>query len=148
MKNLIGMVDFVLLGWNDIAILRNYANFLKQPLELWMFIPCKLVDGVWVVLEDPNVNNYHYNSVYSQMYCDDKKEYQQAKERCLFEGFESMTINENDIVVHKDSFQIIFFETGEIRFCQRLNVKEISTIEDLVKYNLELTSTVQKQIEL
>ena len=90
MKNLIGMVDFVLNqgetssfdtdqgDWyfkeqSKLDKIRSYANFLKQPLELWMFVPCKLVDGVWVVLEEkkPFQDNYF--------------EYQQAKDICVFE---------------------------------------------------------------
>lgn len=132
MKNLIGMVDFVLNqgetstfdadqgDWyfkeqSKLDKIRSYANFLKQPLELWMFVPCKLVDGVWVVLEEkkPFQDNYF--------------EFQQAKERCLFEGFGVRNGN--------------WLSNGNIdideEFCQGLS------IESLVKYNLELTQKAQ-----
>ena len=59
MKNLISMTDFVISQWSmDLTKkqrerIANYANFLKQKLEIWQVVPCKLVDGVWVVLEEP-----------------------------------------------------------------------------------------------
>jgi len=51
MKNLISMTDFVLeqerefdrarVGFNEFTNnVCNYAKFLKQPLELWMFVHC------------------------------------------------------------------------------------------------------------
>jgi hypothetical protein len=85
MENLISMTDFVLeqssflnkaeyrnfsLGMLDFAInTTKYANFLKQPLELWMFVPCV----------DNEVFNYSKHG--------NKEQYNKAKERCLFEGF-------------------------------------------------------------
>lgn len=132
MKNLIGMVDFVLNqgetstfdtdqgDWyfkeqSKLDKIRSYANFLKQPLALWMFVPCKLVDGVWVVLEEkkPFQDNYF--------------EFQQAKERCLFEGFgvrKGNWLSNGNIDIDEE-------------FCQGLS------IESLVKYNLELTQKAQ-----
>lgn len=122
MKNLIGMVDFVL--WQLTVkqsssefkeVIRKFAAFLSLKLELWMFIPCKLVDGVWVVLEEkkPFQDNYF--------------EFQQAEERCLFKGFGVRNGN--------------WLSNGNIdideEFCQGLS------IESLVKYNLELTPTAQ-----
>ena len=132
MKNLIGMVDFVLNqgetstldtdqgDWyfkeqSKLDKIRSYANFLKQPLELWMFVPCKLVDGVWVVLEEkkPFQDNYF--------------EFQEAKKRCLFEGFE----------VRKGNWLLNGNIDIDEEFCQGLS------IESLVKYNLELTPTAK-----
>ena len=69
---LIAMTDFVLEQKDNYFNQRffkieNYAKFLKQPLELWMFFPCDLIKGKIVAL---NEGDEHY---------------QQAKERCLFE---------------------------------------------------------------
>jgi len=76
---LISMCDFVLYQDNskndfvDFKIkILNYANFLKQPLELWMFVPCD--DGN--VLEEP-IETIGGVEMYT-------KQYQQAKDRCLF----------------------------------------------------------------
>jgi hypothetical protein len=100
MTNLIGMTDFVLKQFDRlyaakfrqeeyVARTKKYANFLKQPLKLWMFLPCD---------ESENVLN---KSTMSKNTCEDDCnhkgcvaemneciKYQQAKERCLFEGFE------------------------------------------------------------
>jgi len=100
---------------------RLRVDFGKQPLEPWQFVPCKLVDGVWAVLEEkkPFQDNYH--------------EFVEAKERCLFEGFKSY---KKEFVFLPGIIEI----DGE--FCDG------KTIEDLVKYNLQLTQTAQKQIGL
>lgn len=89
MKNLIGMTDFVLEQKQSTSFIervfvtnellsiekiRKYANFLKQPLELGMFVPC---DEDGNVLEEPICQEY---ALYN-------KKYQKSKERCLFEGF-------------------------------------------------------------
>jgi len=60
---------------------RKRVGFGKQPLELWMFVPCKLVEDVWVVLEEPllSVDFWEKGDVSKEL-----QEYQQAKEKCLF----------------------------------------------------------------
>ena len=68
----------------------NYAKFLKQPLKLEMLVPCD---------EDENVLGEP--EIYSQWVCENFndeleneerinqcKDYHQAKEKILFEGFE------------------------------------------------------------
>lgn len=128
MKNLIGMTDFVMQESSNRDIVSfaqkvyDYANFMSQKLELWMFVPCKLVDGVWVALEEkkPFQDNYF--------------EFQEAKKRCLFEDFEM----DNSFVTHK-SHNSFFYP---------ISCLHEQTIEDLIKYNLELTKTAQKQIGL
>lgn len=130
MKNLISMVDFVLEQSKRIAIeitfmeyseiIINYANFLKQPLELWMFVPCKLVDGVWVVLEERLIENYETDFGLMNDFENYNKKYYQAKERCLFvwqKGFDYKVICE----MFKD-------------------------LEDIILFEFELTETAQKQI--
>jgi len=82
-NRLMPMVDFVIKtnsqehSLNNLMQIRSYANFLKQPLELWMFVPCDLIQGKIVVLNEGD------------------KHCQQAKERCLFEiySFEGETEN-------------------------------------------------------
>jgi len=108
---LISMTDFV-LKQNKILnkyinydkgclfeIIIYYANFLKQALELWMFVPC---DEDGNVLEEP----VHYEtwlklheSEGSTIGFDEHLKYQQAKERCLFAGFriENYTLTNDEI---------------------------------------------------
>ena len=118
----------------------NYAQFLKQPLELWMFVPC---DEDGNVLEHPK--NYHKNIVIDELKRIDNynnliKEYEQAKERCLFEGFEwkvdeSFAEEVNGI-----------FDKKTNRFICALDIG--MTIEDLVCIKSELTPTAIKQLEI
>lgn len=88
MKHLISMTDFVLeqieinsFDEDKMSKIWKYAKFLKQPLELWMFVPCKLVDGAWRALERLNGGMREQDERRH-------KEYQQAKERCLFDWVE------------------------------------------------------------
>jgi len=152
MKNLISMTDFVLeqerefdrarAGFNEFTNnVCNYAKFLKQPLELWMFVPCKLVDGVWVVLAHPNFIKGKRNALFFNNKMD---EYQQAKERCLFEGFEFNFKTSHIICFSNKVHNIRFYKNGWLT----IDAKDIETIEDLIKYNLQLTQTAQKQIGL
>jgi hypothetical protein len=100
---LISMVDFVVLqnqpkkerisdeGFGVYAMdfyhsVSKYAEFLKQPLELGMFIPC--VDGT--PIEEPEqfrgyVSSTHKNPL-RPWQIKECEIYQQAKERVLFEG--------------------------------------------------------------
>jgi len=139
---LISMTDFVLeqakengIDSHETALNSyNYANFLKQPLELWMFVPCD-EDGN-VLAEPPK--NVDINNVDWQI------EYQQAKERCLFEGVELDFKTSHIICLSNKVHNIRFYKNGWMT----IDAKDIDTIEDLIKYNLQLTQTSQKQIEL
>ena len=116
MKKLISMVDFCLEqrkthtgDFEDYCdLICRYSKFLKQPLALWMFVPCDLSGNV---LEEkkPFQDKYY--------------EYQEARERCLFKGFEM-----------------------DNSFFYPISCLHEQTIEGLVKYNLELTTTAQKEI--
>jgi hypothetical protein len=97
MKKLISMTDFVLEQDKDFKPTRtykelviNYANFLKKPLNLGMFVPC---DEKGNFLEEPIKFDlwlkYGDFTQYGNYLTNKCKPYQQAKERVLFEGFES-----------------------------------------------------------
>ncbi len=172
MKHLTNMVDFVLEQSeqleNDIHDAQNkkeymsvmakhqekifkYANFLKQKLELWMFIPCKLVDGEWIVLECPK--NYkqweakRLNTPYD-MDLSKYENYQQAKELCLFEGFEVKEDEKHKSVAY--GILNVFWFTSKQPFQDRewRLSHGINTIEDLMPYTLTLTETAIKNLEL
>jgi len=121
MKKIISMTDFVINAKRYDKI-ENYANFLKQPLAVWQFVPC---DENGNILEEP----VHYETWLklhefegSTIGFDEYSKYQQAKERCLFEGFSE-----------KDA---------------RFSLFANETIEDLIEYNLQLTKTAEKLIGL
>lgn len=113
MKKLISMVDFCLEqrkthtgDFEDYSdLICRYAKFLKQPLALWMFVPCD-EDGVFLEEKKPFQDNYY--------------KFQEARERCLFEGFSE-----------KDAKFVLFAN---------------ETVEDLIEFNLKTTATAQKQI--
>lgn len=101
MKKLISMTDFVLERFNYLPELPkeqhmtkaymsclNYAQFLKHPLTLGMFVP---TDEDGNVLEEPIKQDYEVESdgfsfsYDSETYDYDLEQYQQAKERVLFD---------------------------------------------------------------
>jgi hypothetical protein len=151
MKNLISMTDFVLsenYGSYDLLYFLHvkYAIFLKQPLTLGMFVPCDLEGNV---LEEP-VNHETWlslhNSKGSTIGFDKHLEYQEAKERCLFEGFqvEEHEMNTYSVRCENNILNPMWCFIDNIWVC----AKGISTIEDLIKYSLELTPTALKQLGL
>lgn len=130
MAELISMVEFVLTDKYTATDHKNYATFLKQPLEIWMFIPCKLVDGNWVVLEEPIFEELLPMNEMDEIY----EEYQQAKSLCLFEGFEFVEDNQNTWV---------FKFKNETWFIQK-----DENVEFLTDMEITLTPAAEKQIGL
>jgi hypothetical protein len=151
MEKLILMTDFlleqvkILIHGKDPANIKKYdyvlrttayARFLKQPLELWMFVPC---DDDGTVLEEKNFNKVSWEL---------NDYYQQAKERCLFDGFEIIKQNfsgkDYRLVRNKDTY-VFFYDKIKNKWEQ---VNDYKTIESLVFYNLTITATALKQIGL
>jgi len=132
MEKLIGMTDFVLEQWypenlekeefEDVYYkIHKYANFLKQPLELWMLVPC-----------DKYGNPYKYDDNTGHNAYD--REYREAKERCLFANLSADKVND------------YYFIERDKKYVFALGLDNLRIVEDLVKYNLQLTPTAQKQI--
>jgi hypothetical protein len=132
----------------------NFDRFLKQVLEIWMFVPCKFVDGVWVVLEEPNREDYmhknklgdeSWNSEYDLCkYKERTQEYKEAKERVLFGGFEIHNFNGRVSFCNE---QKEFFLTYLIDHNEFIG-HSWRTAESVSHYNLTLTATAKKQIGL
>ena len=134
---LISMTDYVLnkhtstrlvKGYDNkfISEVVKYANFLKTPLNLGMFVP---VDEDGYVFEEPENYNLFYNGTIPCTHAEQYNilgclEYQEAEKRVLFEGFE-------------------YTEGGVHSEYEIIRTKDLKgkTIEDLVnmKYNLTLT---------
>ena len=110
---------------------NNFDNFLEQPLKLEMFVPC---DNDEEILKPQYIvgKEVIYNELVEEFIMDKVKEYNDAKEKVLFEGFE------------------IF--KGTIYMCSvpMLKVKDLyqTTIEDLIHYEPILTENAVKQIGL
>ena len=115
----------------------TYANFLKTPLELGMFVPC---DEDGNVLKEPKGFHDYMEGVrmglsFKGSYNETKEQYQQAKERVIFEGAEMDSLN---IIMHGDKFVTTKF---------RIEVAE-ETIEDMINHNLTLTPAKAKELNL
>ena len=150
MEHLIPMTDFVLkqnytttldMSQRDfydkeLSIfekIRRYANFLKKPLKLGYFIPCDEND---VPLEEPifhEPNNESEIGNYQLL----RDEFEEAKQRVLFEGFEYDYIGGvNFLTLNGD---IYAFKDFKIKF------KNL-TVEFLIDKNIKLTETAKKEI--
>lgn len=132
---LISMTDFVLEQKKTICKIDskdtdyyfnnivNYANFLKQPLKLEMFVP---TDKYGNVLEEKLVENYENDFGLYSDFRRYNKEYNEAKKKVLFE-------TNYELHVIKDI------------------LTSAKIIEDLVtcsKLNITLTPNVIKQLGL
>lgn len=110
--------------------LHNYANFLKKPLTLEMFVPC---DEDGNVLEEPNrISNMNWDAKKLEDWSLNCHEYQQAKERVLFDGFKL-----------KDGFIIMpdkqFLDTSKLKN---------KIVENLINEHYTLTESAIKKLGL
>ena len=84
---LISMTFFVLQ--RDITDIKQrdsivkYANFLKLPLKLEMFVPC---DEDGNVLEEPKIEAEYVDERTTQIFAQYQYDLDKAKEKVLFEG--------------------------------------------------------------
>lgn len=124
---------------NDLNRIYKNAEFLKQPVELWMFVPCKLVDSKWIPMEEPKkqyIYSWNPNASPNPL-TEEYKEYRQAKERVLFEGW---TYFEDNVVEFKTERGYIY-----------LDIEELYTLEDLTENEEDtrvLTPIALKQLGL
>lgn len=129
-------------NWRDFLekyarITKSYADFLKQPLQLGFFVPC---DENGSVLRVPNEKLYQEFRLLYPLLSDwksYKEEYQKAKEKVLFEGFE---------YIETENYFFVFNEEKLVRL-QRSNFKT-ETVEFISGQEVELTPTAIKQIGL
>jgi len=137
----------------------KHANFLRQKLEIWMFVPCKLVNDEWVFLEEPasykeyldlKSKNMKFGSFFAQTSCD---EYQEAKDRVLFEGF--TIIRERGLSGEKYPNSGVFISlavndnyTYSGWYFKGIidSEDEENTIEHLANKGFTLTQTAKKQL--
>lgn len=152
---LISMTDFVLEQDSRQGISKmlskilSYAEFLKQPLTLGMFVP---VDDYGVVLEEPNEKEQE-GTPFEKPFTPSKEylTYQKAKGKVLFEGFECMHLGFSTIVIQREEnvddrfISIDFYRTHKVFEIKGIEHK---TIDDLINYDLKLTESAIKQIGL
>lgn len=108
----------------------NYANFITQPLEKWMFVP---VGGDGSFLEEPKLEDYDQFEYVELMHA-----YNKAKERVLFEGF---FINEDSLGMYVEG------PSGAFVYLHSMSADR--KIEYLItpSFNITLTETAFKQIK-
>jgi len=150
MKNLIPLAKYVLaqnkleenLGLGHYAILKkieNYTEFITKPLELGMFVPCHL-DGT-IIEEitqfDPDITSQYYAAQIWQ-----NSLFEEAKERVLFDGFYEFNPTQTNPDVKSvrniENVNVFWYNSIECWYLSH----GIFTIENLVKYNLELKPNV------
>lgn len=98
---------------------RLRVKFGKQPLELWMFVPC---DEDGNVLEEPLHDDFYY------------WEYKKGEERCLFEG--------NFTYLKQKDYYIIYLNESTIY----LSWNKSKIIEDIISFDIQLTQTAIKKL--
>lgn len=138
---LISMTDFVLeqeklypcsdlKDYNEInekvlnAII-NYAQFLKQPLKLEMFVPCD-EDGNFLeepIFHEPNNENEIGN--YEKLI----EEYYEAKDKVLFDNY---------LVIKKSNYSVVIDSHGRDVW---LSWNQSKTIESLINEVTEVSLT-------
>lgn len=136
MEKLIPMTDFVLeqsekdeallsnnamvgigTALDNYLIIKNYANFLKKPLKLSYFVPCYVRDGI----EIPYTGNTDISSM--ELF----KEFEEAKERVLFDGIE------------KSKVEWIMFHYSTI--------EDISNLINDLDFEIKLTETAKEKVK-
>ena len=138
--------DFLNCQVDYMGKVMYYAQFLKQTLNLGMFVPCD-ENGNPIILDTEHKECPISWSI------DEIEKYKQAKEKVLFEGFDlnqkDLSKLENIFCLTKEYFQITFFTKEKGCFIDNLKTNktyEIKTIEDLIEYDLQLTENAIKQI--
>ena len=161
MKILISMTDYILnlsteyqkgkslhnTDWSKefeqfSKLVISYAEFLKQSLKLEMLFPC---DEYGNVLEEPNPKEIYPSPTAEEEidFLDCLEQYQQEKEKVLFEGFEFKEY-ERMICFEKKGIEIFIYNKNYQTFSAPRG--RIITIEDLIIYEFELTESAVKQI--
>ena len=137
---LISMTSFVLqrdiTDIKQIDSIVKYANFLKQPLKLEMFVP---IDQNGNILEEPKMieKQLGFEEVEIDYDYAEVEVYKKAKEKVLFEGIEFRKNGGVNFLTIKE-YTFAFFN---------FNVKfKNLTIEYLIQYDLQLTENAVKQI--
>lgn len=121
--------------------INEYAKFLSKPLTLGMFVPC---DEDGNVLEEPKKKYvYSWNPNASpNPKTDQYKQYTEAKERVLFDGFELVEI-------YKYGFDLVMKSED---WSEQISLMNEDTIEDLLTCSFdpgfELNESAIKQLGL
>lgn len=140
---LIPMTDYVIeqihkresIGQCWLSVTK-YAQFLKQPLKLEMFLPC---DENGNALKEPmSLADSVMNEQCSKEFAQTTIQYENAKDKVLFKGLNVEVYENNSLVKHKRHPLIKYNENIIANYMTGFCEDEFKTIEDLVKFKLEL----------
>ena len=134
--------DFLNCQVDYMGKVMNYAQFLKQTLNLGMFVPC---DEDGDILDEPEDYELRLTNMMTE-YNDEVYRHKQAKEKVLFEGFELVRFikKENPCYVVSNGENEVTFHIGLYNFSK--GVRFANTIEDLIHIQPILTESAIKQI--
>jgi hypothetical protein len=155
MKNLLSMKEFVLdieneikkedyqvVAWQEkitaIDRIFNYANSINQPLKKGMFVPCDEDDEI-LYPEYAGGKEVIYDSMVHDFVMDKVLEYQEAKEKVIFKGFEAS--KEKGVIKITNKIETFYFDIqkNKLYYKEIVYWKPVYIIEDLIKVNIELT---------
>ena len=150
------MTDFVFEQINTpytdsekLRVIKNYAQFLKQPLTLGMFVPC---DDEGNVLEDPGLHTEFLSSDEEEVYEHELYLFEKSEEKVLFKGFrvsdKTNCVNGNLKILRFEGSNQVWAETKDSTTEFRFPNLRVKTVEDLDDLLLELTESAIKQIGL
>ena len=128
------------------AKILMHHTLITQDLEMWMVLPC---DQDGNLIEKPLRKNLFIGDVPEDhegpVYCDEDEfdyftdQYEQAKARCLFEGFVPGFIGNEYIVADHEQYQFGFHaDTGKYKGSQRVTVENLAYLEiDMTEAGIE-----------
>lgn len=141
---LISMTDYILehpattdYEWQLTKHLK-YAQLLKQPLTLGMFVPC---DDAGNVLEEPDIQIGGVEK-YSE-------KYQQAKERVLFEDVTIVKASPNTFNIYIKKEISLVYDDNYKSFKAAYSIEDLANSfnkRNLNEFHIELTQSAIKQI--
>lgn len=130
----------------------KYARFLKQPLALWMFVPCDGDGNPWIY--PPTNEEWEWakkdSTEAEQSFKQKEYFFKKAKERVLFEGFKVKTYANGWEYISCGSFTYLISSDNKLfddnQNCAPRETKD--TIEELLQCGtyLTLTATAIKSI--
>ena len=148
------MTDFVLKYYSDETMdelqildsINNYANFLKQPLKLEMFVPLDDKGRICheVIFDD---EDYMENERFRKYYETENKEFENACLKMLFEPNFKVKYSDGDTLIWLDTTLVIGqLQEKQDKFILSRFING-ETIEDLIGFvKLKLSQTALDSI--
>ena len=139
-------LDYLETKYNELFRIEEYARLLKTPLNLGMFVPCDQEGNIINERPEPKILAKGVFNYTAQNIWDEK--YNKAKDIVLFKGFELVTDMYKSckrfIIWMPDNvnqvYRNVLYPNGKNDKFFFNHYKEFTTVEDLVKFNLELKS--------